>query len=73
MAATFAERVTAKTADVRVGRALLSLVAAPFYALGFLLGLVLVVVVWSWAAVQIGVSDGRRVRREDTVSVDGAS
>lgn len=72
MAATFAERVTAKTTDVRIGRALLSIVAAPFYAIGFLLGLVLVVIVWCWAAVTIGISDGRRVRSEDPVT-NGAS
>lgn len=71
MAATFAERVTVKTTEVRVGRALLTILAAPFYAVGFLIGLLLVVVVWCWAAVSIGVSDGRHVRSGDAVT-DGA-
>jgi hypothetical protein len=63
MSVTFVERVNARVVDVRIGRALLSVLAAPFYVVGFLVGLVLVAVVWCWAAVQVGAGDARGLRK----------
>ena len=59
MASTFTTRVAAKAAEVRPARAALSVLAAPFYVVGWLLGLVFVVLVWCWAAAQVGFGDAR--------------
>lgn len=60
MTATFTARVSARAIEVRPARVALSVVAAPFYALGWLLGLLVVLVVWCYAAGQVGFSDARR-------------
>lgn len=60
MTATMNERIAAKAAEVRPLRILLSLFALPFYALGLLAGVVLLVGSWCYAAVLVGVSDARR-------------
>ena len=57
---SYPDRVAAKVADVKIGRLLLTICASPFYALGFLLGLAVAVVLWCGAAVAVGVSDARR-------------
>jgi hypothetical protein len=56
----YPDRVAAKVADVKIGRLILTILAAPFYALGFLLGLLVAAVLWCGAAIAVGVSDARR-------------
>lgn len=60
MLANPVDRVAVAALEIKPLRILLSLVAAPFYALGFLIGLVLVALTWVYAAVQVGVADARR-------------
>ena len=55
--AEFVERVAIQAADVRVVRAILMVLAAPLYVLGFAIGLLVVAVRWSIAAVRVGMSD----------------
>lgn len=52
--AGFVDRVSAASQDVRVGRALLACIAAVFFAVGWLLGKVVVAVAWLFAAVRLG-------------------
>lgn len=54
------DRVAVAAATVRPLRLLLSLLAAPFYGLGFLIGLLVVAFTWLVAAVQVGIADARR-------------
>lgn len=61
---SYPERVAARASEVRVGQILLALIAAPFYVLGFIAGIVWAAVVWIVAAVQIGFADARRRREE---------
>lgn len=55
--ASFPERVALKAADVAVAKILLTILALPFYALGFVAGLVWVAVRWIFAAVVVGFGD----------------
>lgn len=59
----FPDRVATKAADVRVGRLLLSLLALPFYVLGFVIGVVWVAIRWIFAAVVVGFADVGTIRR----------
>lgn len=65
MTATFAGRVATKAAEVKIARILLSIVAAPFWVLGYLVAFVVCVVLWCIAAAQVGYSDGRRRKVSD--------
>ena len=56
----YPDNVAAKVADVRLARVVLTVLAAPFYAAGFLLGLLIAAVLWCGAAIAVGVSDARR-------------
>lgn len=62
---TMTDRIAAKAVDVRPLRVLLSVLAAPFYALGFVVGVLLVAGAWCYAAVGVGVSDARNRRVND--------
>lgn len=62
---SYPERVAAKASEIEWGRAVLSILAFPFYALGFLVGLFLALVAFAWAAVAVGVSDARKDRVTD--------
>lgn len=57
------DRIRAEVEQINVGRALLSLAAAPFYATGWALFWLLVgtltVVKWIWAALTLGFLDAR--------------
>jgi hypothetical protein len=57
---SYPERVAAKAVEVKLARVLLSVLAAPFYVLGWVVALLVVVVMWCVAAVQVGFADGRR-------------
>jgi len=64
---TFIKRSVAQASEVRVADAALTVIAAPFYLLGWLLGLVVVVVVVAFGAIKLGIADARADRREDDV------
>jgi|GEM_PF-6733879 len=53
------ERIAARVANEKPLRILLSVLAAPFYLLGFMAGLFVVVLMWFWAAAGVGFSDVR--------------
>jgi hypothetical protein len=54
---SFPERVATKAADVQVGRLLLSLLALPFYVLGFAVGVLFAAIAWVYTAAVIGFRD----------------
>lgn len=58
------DRVQAKASELVPLKVLLSILAAPFYVLGFLVGVLWFALAWAYAAVLVGVQDGRR--RRDT-------
>ena len=62
---SYPDRVAAKVADVKLSRILLTVLAFPFYALGFVLGLLVAVVLWCGAAIAVGISDARKDRVTD--------
>lgn len=57
---SYPDRVAAKVSNVQIGRLALTVLAFPFYAAGFLLGLLVAAVLWCGAAVAVGVADARR-------------
>lgn len=59
---SFPDRVAARASEVRPTRLALSILAAPFYVLGWLLGVLLVAFSWVAAAVTVGISDARTRR-----------
>lgn len=59
MATTMTERVAAEAMSVRPGRLLLTVLAFPFYVLGWLLGLLVVCFLFAVSAVKVGISDAR--------------
>lgn len=59
MAVTFVDQVAARASQISAARVFLSVLAAPFYVLGMLLGVLWVAAVWMLAAAQLGVSDAR--------------
>lgn len=60
------DRVATAAGNVRLLRILLSVVAAPFYTLGYLVGLLLVALTWVVAAVQVGIADARPADAPDS-------
>lgn len=59
-AVTLPERVAARRLpSVDVVRVLLTVLAAPFYVLGWAAGALVVAVTWVWAAVAVGFDAGR--------------
>ena len=59
------ERVAVAAQNVKLLRILLSILAFPFYLLGWFAGLVVVAVMWFVAAAQVGFSDVRKPRPDD--------
>lgn len=53
-----AERISLEARQIRFGRTLLTLFAAFFYALGWLLGAIWLALVWSVTAMKVGIQDG---------------
>ena len=70
---TFSDRVAAEAMSVRPVRALLTVLAAPFYVLGLLVGLVVVVALFAAGAVRVGIADvrARAVNPAPAVDVEG--
>lgn len=56
---SYVQRVADRAADFDLVRALLSVLAAPFYLVGLLAGVLLAVLAWCWAGVLVGVADVR--------------
>jgi len=59
MATTFVDRVAVEALKIRPFRVLLWVLAAPFYVIGFLLGLLLIIGIWSLGAVKAGIDEVR--------------
>lgn len=59
MAQDFVDRVAVSALSLRPMKALLTLLALPFYALGYLLGLLYVVALFVVGAVKVGIADAR--------------
>jgi hypothetical protein len=56
---SFPARVADRAADIKISRVLLTILACPFYVLGFLAGLLIAAVTWSLAAARVGFGDAR--------------
>ncbi len=54
---SFVDRVADRSAEIRVVRLLLSIVALPFYVVGFAVGALWLAARWAYAAVAVGFSD----------------
>lgn len=54
------DRVAAAAVTLKPLRVFLSIIAAPFYVVGYLIGVLLVALTWAYAAIQVGVADARR-------------
>lgn len=60
---SYVQRVGDQAQQIRLTRVLLSLVAAPFYAVGWLVGILAVAVLWMFAAVAVGFGDAKNRSR----------
>lgn len=56
---SFVERAAQQASDIRFARVVLTVLAAPFYLLGLLLGAVVVVALLAFGAVKLGIADVR--------------
>ena len=65
MIATFPTSVAAAATEIRIARVVLSVIASPFWALGYLVAFVVCVFVWCLAAIQVGYQDGRKRKLTD--------
>jgi hypothetical protein len=59
MATTFVDRVATEAMTVRPVKLLLTLLTLPFYVVGWVLGLLFVVVMFAVGAVKVGIADAR--------------
>jgi ABC-type sulfate transport system permease subunit len=59
------DRVHEHAKDHTVSRLMLTLLAVPFYVLGIVVGAVIVLVLYGWAAVRTGVADVRGLADRD--------
>lgn len=61
---SYVQRVGDQAQQIQPFRLLLAVLASPLYAVGWVVGLVVVVVLWLFAAAAVGFSDARtRARR----------
>lgn len=67
---SYPTRVAAKANELRPARILLSVLSFPFYVLGLLVGLLIVLVGWIVAAVAVGVADVKDRGRPQAEAVD---
>lgn len=56
---SFVDRVAEQALAVRPVKLLLTLLALPFYLLGLVAGLVVVVVMFAYGAIKVGIADAR--------------
>lgn len=62
----YSQRVGERAQQIQVVRLVLAVLAAPLYALGWLVGILVVALLWLLAATAVGFSDARaRSRRPD--------
>lgn len=59
----YVQRVAERAQQVSLVRVLLAVLAAPLYALGWLVGLLVLALMWLLGALAVGYSDGRRKTR----------
>jgi len=64
------DRVADRADEVQVLRLLLSVLAFPFYVLGFVAGAVWLAVRWCYAAVSVGWADVHDAKLKDREAVD---
>lgn len=57
------DQVAAQAATFRAVRAVLTILAAPFFVAGIMVGVLWLAVAWAWAAVQVGMIEARRLAR----------
>jgi hypothetical protein len=57
---SFSERVAVTAAEVRPLRVVLTVLAAPVWMVGFVVGLLWVAALWLFAAAAVGFGDARR-------------
>lgn len=69
--AAFVDRVAAAAVSVRPAKLLLTLLALPFYVLGWVLGLVYVCVLFAVGACKVGIADARSKASPASVRGDG--
>jgi hypothetical protein len=63
---SYTQRVGEKAQQIRLVRVLLAVLAAPLYALGWVVGILVVAVLWLLAAMAVGFGDARsRAGRSD--------
>lgn len=55
----FVDRVTAEALNVRPAKAILTVLAVPFYVLGWVIGLLWVVVLFAVGAIKVGILDAK--------------
>lgn len=60
MVATTFDRVAERATEIRPAKVALSVLAVPFYLIGFVIGVLWLALAWAYAAVLVGVSDTRR-------------
>jgi hypothetical protein len=56
---SFIDRAAAQALDVKFSRVLLTVLAFPFYVLGWIVGLLVVLVLTVWGAIKLGVVDAK--------------
>lgn len=56
---SYTQRVGEKAQQIRLARVLLAVFAAPLYVLGWLAGVLVVALLWVFAAVVVGFGDAR--------------
>lgn len=59
------DRITTQARDVRFGRTILTIIAAVFFSLGWVVAKVWLAVVWCAVAVKVGWAEARRPARVD--------
>jgi hypothetical protein len=59
---SYPNRVAKAAGEIKLASVFLSALAAPFYVLGWLVGVLIAVFVWCLAAVKVGIEDARGSR-----------
>lgn len=58
------QRIAADSSKLDPAKVLLTIVALPFYVVGWVLGRIWLVLVFAWSAVAVGIDTGRRAPGE---------
>jgi hypothetical protein len=62
---TYPDRVASRASELQLAKIVLGVIAAPFWLIGFVAGLLWLVLLWIIAAVQVGFTDSVRRRGTD--------